>query len=161
MQEKWEKRIGVYGICLTKEGLLVIDKAQGPYRKRYDLPGGSIETGETLHDALHREIKEETGLEINTSNAIDTCEFLVPWPTQKFTHLHHTVHLFQVQPTTTESHSPTVIEGQDSAGAHWLVLDQIKTENASPLVLTAKEWLKTQTIPRTLQRLDTWVIKEI
>ena len=60
--ERWERRIGVYGICINADGLLVIDKRLGPYRGRYDLPGGSIETGESLFEAMHRELAEETGL---------------------------------------------------------------------------------------------------
>lgn len=160
MKEKWEQRIGVYGICLAEEKLLVIDKTQGPYRKHYDLPGGGIENGETHHDALYREVKEETGLAINIIASIGTCEFLVPWPTKKSTHLHHIAHLYQIETLTKKILSPTAIEGQDSAGAHWLALDQLTIKNASPLALQAKNWNKAHILPQTLQRLDTWVIKE-
>lgn len=160
MNEKWEQRIGVYGICVTENGLLVIDKTQGPYRKRYDLPGGGIESGETQHNALHREVKEETGLKVQIIDKLGECEFLLPWLTQTSTHLHHLVHLYQIEPLTTKIRSPKIFEGQDSSGAHWLTLDHITTDNASPLVHQAQKWLKTQTISQTLQRLDTWIIKE-
>lgn len=160
MKEKWEKREGVYGICITEKGLLVIDKTQGPYRKRYDLPGGGLEPGETQHSALHREVKEETGLKIQIKDNLGKCEFLVPWPTQTSTHLHHIVHLYQIETLTTKILSPKAIEGQDSVGAHWLALDQLTVKNASPLALQAKNWTRTRTLSQTLQRLNTWIIKE-
>lgn len=160
MKEKWEQRIGAYGICVAQEGLLVIDKTQGPYQNRYDLPGGGAEPNESLTSALHREIKEETGLTINIIKRIGTCEFLLPWPTQRFTHLHHVAHFFHVQPITTDILAPTKFADQDSAGAHWIALDNITQDNASPLTIQAKEWLTKQTMPQSLQRLDTWCIKE-
>lgn len=39
----------------------------GFYKKTYQFPGGHLEYGETLGDCLKREIKEETGMEIDTS----------------------------------------------------------------------------------------------
>ncbi|MFT5365701.1 MAG: ADP-ribose pyrophosphatase YjhB (NUDIX family) [Candidatus Latescibacterota bacterium] len=160
MNEKWNQRVGVYGICVTKEGLLVIDKTQGPYRKRYDLPGGGIEPNELLHDALHREVKEETGLEIKVIDQLGTCEFLVPWPTVKFTHLHHIAHLFHIQHLTEKLLPPAEFEGQDSGGATWLSLSQISDNNASPLVIQAKKWLETEKLTSTLSKLDDWIIYE-
>ena len=33
--------IGIYGICIIDNKLLCIKKARGPYKNRFDLPGGS------------------------------------------------------------------------------------------------------------------------
>lgn len=40
----------------------------GYYKKVYQFPGGHLIEGETLEECLHREIKEETGMDIDTSN---------------------------------------------------------------------------------------------
>jgi 8-oxo-dGTP diphosphatase len=44
--------------------VLLVRRARSPGRGFYSLPGGRVEFGESLHTALHREVREETGLEI-------------------------------------------------------------------------------------------------
>ena len=45
--------------------LLLVRRARTPAKGVYTLPGGRVEFGEALHDALTREIDEETGLRID------------------------------------------------------------------------------------------------
>ena len=44
--------------------VLLIQRALAPSKGLWTLPGGRVEIGETLVDAITREIREETGLEI-------------------------------------------------------------------------------------------------
>jgi 8-oxo-dGTP diphosphatase len=44
--------------------VLIVRRAQPPARGVFTLPGGVVEAGETLHEALMREVSEETGLAI-------------------------------------------------------------------------------------------------
>lgn len=44
--------------------VLLVRRARAPGKGTYSLPGGRVEFGETLHVALHREVAEETSLEI-------------------------------------------------------------------------------------------------
>src|SRR3954449_6334415 len=51
--------------AIFREGrILLVRRARSPAKGFYSLPGGRVEFGETLHAALHREIDEETSLEI-------------------------------------------------------------------------------------------------
>jgi len=44
--------------------VLIVRRAQPPAYGLYTLPGGGVELGETLEQAVIREVREETGLEI-------------------------------------------------------------------------------------------------
>jgi 8-oxo-dGTP diphosphatase len=44
--------------------VLLVRRARSPAKGFYSLPGGRVEFGESLHQALAREIDEETGLRI-------------------------------------------------------------------------------------------------
>jgi ADP-ribose pyrophosphatase YjhB (NUDIX family) len=44
--------------------VLVVRRASAPANGVFSLPGGVVETGETLHEAVVREVREETGLTI-------------------------------------------------------------------------------------------------
>ena len=54
-------RIGVYGVVRDGDKLLLVVQTEGAYANRFDLPGGGIEFGETIEQALHREFLEEIG----------------------------------------------------------------------------------------------------
>src|SRR5271168_2020989 len=48
--------------------ILLVRRARFPAKGVYSLPGGRVEFGETLHAALHREVKEETALKIEIAD---------------------------------------------------------------------------------------------
>ena len=67
----------VKGVILRDDGkLLLLKRSKGEFNpEKWDLPGGTLEKGETLEEALLREIQEETGLEVEVEKIIGTAEF--------------------------------------------------------------------------------------
>lgn len=59
-----KKDIGVYGILVKNNKILLVRKTRGPYIGKFDLPGGSLKHGEKVTCALLRELEEEVGLKI-------------------------------------------------------------------------------------------------
>ena len=56
-------KVRVTGILLKNEALLLLHQDVENLRS-WSLPGGTVEEGETLEEALIREMQEETGLEV-------------------------------------------------------------------------------------------------
>jgi molecular chaperone GrpE len=67
----------VKGVVLRDDGkILLLKRSKKSLNPgKWDLPGGTLEKGETLEEALLREIEEETGLEVEVGEIIGTAEF--------------------------------------------------------------------------------------
>ncbi|WP_423792562.1 NUDIX domain-containing protein [Methanocaldococcus indicus] len=58
----------VDGILEMNKKILLIKRKNNPYKDFYALPGGFVECGETLEEAIIREIKEETNLDVEVES---------------------------------------------------------------------------------------------
>lgn len=54
--------VGVGAVVVDGDRVLLVRRAQEPMKGRWTIPGGLLELGETLHAAVVREAREETGL---------------------------------------------------------------------------------------------------
>jgi len=56
--------VGVGAVLIHEGRVLLIKRGKEPLRGRWVVPGGTVEVGETLEQALVREVREETGLTV-------------------------------------------------------------------------------------------------
>ena len=56
--------LGVGALIFEGGNILLVERGQEPLKGYWSLPGGILETGEKLEDAIRREVLEETGLEV-------------------------------------------------------------------------------------------------
>lgn len=57
--------MGVGAVLVERGRVLLIRRGKPPLLGRWSLPGGTVEAGETLEQALRREMREETALEVS------------------------------------------------------------------------------------------------
>ncbi len=62
-------RPSIYGIIILDEKILLVPQWDG-----YDFPGGGVNIGETLDEALAREVWEETGLRVKRDKLVSCTE---------------------------------------------------------------------------------------
>ncbi len=71
-------RLRVCGLCWKEDSLLMVNHGLLTKGDFWALPGGGIEFGQSAPDALIREFKEETSIDITTGKLLFICEFLKP-----------------------------------------------------------------------------------
>ncbi|HKW33055.1 MAG TPA: NUDIX hydrolase [Candidatus Acidoferrum sp.] len=63
--------IGVGGVIVDCGRTVLIRRGTEPLLGQWSIPGGSIEIGETITEAVRRELQEETGLEVRVLELIE------------------------------------------------------------------------------------------
>lgn len=150
------KHFGVYGVCIKDGKLLCIEKTRGPYRNRFDLPGGSQEEQEGLLDTLKREVREETGRIV--SKVYDNNIFDLFVKIDDNSKVHHIFAMYKID--VVEQDSQKVLEYvseeelNDSRGATWIDLSEFNEHNASPLILKVIE----EKVNFDVKHYDDWKI---
>ena len=66
--------VGVGAILLRRDRILMAQRGKEPLKGWWSLPGGALETGESLAEAVRREVREETGLEIRPIGVLEIFE---------------------------------------------------------------------------------------
>lgn len=107
--------LGVSGIVFNqKNQILLIRRNQPPAMGFWSIPGGKLETGESLTEACQREIKEETGLLTEVKHIVAVVERHVEG-------FHYVIIDYLTQLSDEENNQPIALS--DVSEARWVSLD--------------------------------------
>lgn len=133
--------VGVGAAIFDSSGKLFItlrgQKAKNE-KGKWELPGGSVEFGETFQNAIRREIKEEFGVEIEIIELLGICDHIIPNEKQHW-----------VAPTficRIKKGIPKILELGKCAGFGWFTLKETEKLPLSIITKYNVELLKKRNI---------------
>jgi len=106
--------ICVGAVVVDDDRLLMIRRGHGPGAGEWSIPGGRVERGETLIEALVREVFEETNVEIVVDHFLGFAESI----TDEF-------HFVLMDFAATALDADVIAPGDDAAEAAWVLLANV------------------------------------
>jgi ADP-ribose pyrophosphatase YjhB (NUDIX family) len=134
--------VGVGALIIDNGRILLVERGREPLKGYWSLPGGAVETGEPLHEALRREIREETGLEVEILHLIEVFERIMPGA-DGTTEYHYVLIDYVCRPVGGKLQAD-----DDASRAEWFAENEITglkiTEGTPPVIQKAFHWLRVQ-----------------
>jgi ADP-ribose pyrophosphatase YjhB (NUDIX family) len=104
----------VGAVAVFDDTILMVRRGRGAAQGTWSIPGGRVEAGETLAEAVIRELAEETGL-------AGVCDSLVGWAERIGPGYHYVILDFSV--TILSDAEP--VAGDDAVEARWVPLSEV------------------------------------
>ncbi len=125
--------VAAAAIIVQDEHILLIQRGNPPQQGRWTLPGGKVEHGESLQEAVRREVAEETGYLVEVG--AELIQLTVPTGDGR----HFQIHDFAATVIGGE-----LVVGDDAADARWVRLAEL---GDYPLTSNLRHYLRRAGLP--------------
>jgi 8-oxo-dGTP diphosphatase len=112
--------VGVGAVILDGDKILLEKRKNEPSKGKWSVPGGLVELGEDVEQAVIREVKEETGLEVYEPRLVDVVNYVSLG--EKGGVLYHYVILDYL--VTVKSGNPTA--ASDADALKWVPFNEVE-----------------------------------
>jgi mutator protein MutT len=117
---------GVAGVIIHKNKILLTKRGNEPGYGKWGLPGGVVELGEKVDDAVKREVFEETGIEVETIKILTVFDSIRKDKTGKI-RFHYILIEFLCRYIQGDIHS-----SDDALDAKWVPLEKLDEFDIMP-----------------------------
>lgn len=127
--------VGIGAVVVRGRKVLLVRRASDPLRGQWSLPGGMLELGETLREAVEREVLEETGLRVRVEEVLEVFDSIIPDAGGR-TQFHYVLIDFLCHSPSGEPRA-----GSDVSEVSWAGVDELErfglSENAMAVIKKA------------------------
>lgn len=116
--------VGVGAVIFRGQQVLLVQRGTEPAMGKWSLPGGLVELGESLHDAVRREVREEVGLDIQVLDLIVALDRVI-FDAEGKIEYHYVLLDFLCSPETGEKPSPA----SDVKDCRFFALEELPLDN--------------------------------
>lgn len=115
--------VGIGAVIINEGKIVIIKRGNEPSKGKWSIPGGHVELGEKLKEAVIRETKEETCLDVDNPILLDVVEN-VDWDEQRKIKYHYVIvdYLVHVKGGNIEAAS-------DAAELRWVPFGEVEAYN--------------------------------
>lgn len=139
------QHLGSYGVIIKNQQIVLIKKSGGPYDGKLDLPGGTIEFGESPKEALIRELNEEVGIQVVKCKIIECNSIIVKWiHKNKLESIHHIGIFYKIDKYNKKVLNNINIseKNDDSMGADFYDINKLHKKDLSSIAILILEKMK-------------------
>ncbi len=115
--------VGVGAVIVQDQRVLLVRRGQPPLLGEWSLPGGVLECGETLREAVAREAREETGLLVEPGEMLGVYERVIR-DDERRVRYHYVLIDFLCRPVGGDLKA-----GSDAADVRWFTRDELPALN--------------------------------
>jgi len=115
---------GVGAVIIEDGRLLLIRRGRGAYRDYWAVPGGRQRRGETMREAVIREVREETGLIVDVGDVVWVGDIMDGAQPPAY---HYAVVDFAATPTGGHLEA-----GDDAAEVRWVPMEEVRAMRLTP-----------------------------
>jgi len=121
--------VGVGAVIVHRGEVLLVRRAHPPLEGEWSLPGGVLEVGEKLRDGVAREVREETGLEVEVGPVLEVIDSIFPDADGR-TQYHYVLvdYLCRLR-------SGSAVAASDAAELRWARPEQLCAFNLRPITV--------------------------
>ena len=113
--------VGVAGVVIKDDCVLMIQRGKEPGRGRWSIPGGRLRLGERLRDGVEREVLEECGIRIRAGDVLNVAELIQRDDDGRVRYHYILIDL------TAEHLSGDPRPSSDALAARWVPFDELST----------------------------------
>jgi 8-oxo-dGTP diphosphatase len=121
--------VAVGAVILDGDRVLLVKRRQAPLKGEWSLPGGMVESGETLDAALAREVREETCLDVVVGPVVEVLDS-IRRDGEGRVEYHYVIIDYACRVRPAASH--VAVCGSDAADVDWVMVADLERYGVTP-----------------------------